>query len=204
MASTTYSANIPAKTLPPVFTTSSHKHDSIVPADSPDYNLDYVAKPQPNTQPNEDSVPNLTEAITLMTHELKCHKPSSGVSSGVNTRKPDTFDSSDPKKLNNFILLCKLYFQNNSTCFNDKSKVTFALSYLHGLALDYFELTLMDSDTDPNWLSDWSAFIQVLHTQFSPIDPTADAKVGLDNLKMCDNHCIIKYNVNFNHLAICC
>ena len=61
----------------------------------------------------------------------------------------------------------------------------------------------MNSDTGPNWLSNWSAFVQVLHTQFGPIDPTADAKDGLDNLKMHDNHHIVKYNVDFNHLAIC-
>ena len=203
MAPTTHSADIPAKTPPPVSTTSSHKHGSIVPADSPDYDLDYVAEPQPDTQPNEDSVPNLAEEITLMTHKLKHHEPSSGVSSGVNAKKPDTFDGSDPKKLNNFILLCNLYFWNNSTYSNDESKVTFALFYLCGPALDYFELTLVDSDTDPDWLSDWSTFVQVLHTQFGSIDPTADAEDGLDSLKMHDNHYIVKYNVDFNHPAIC-
>ena len=57
----------------------------------------------------------------------------------------------------------------------------------------------MDSDRDPKWLTDWSTFVQVLHTQFGPIDPTADAEDNLDNLKMHDNHCIVKYNVNFNH-----
>ena len=199
MAPTTHSANIPTKTSPPTSTTSSsHKRDPIVPADSPDYDLDYI----PDTQPDEDSPPNLAEAITLMTRKLKCCEPSSGVTSGVNAKKPNTFDSSDPKKLNNFILLCNLYFWNNPAYSNDKSKVTFALSYLCGLALDYFEPTLMDSDTDPDWLSDWSTFVQVLCTQFSPIDPTADAKDGLDNLKMHNNHCIVKYNVDFNCLAI--
>ena len=60
----------------------------------------------------------------------------------------------------------------------------------------------MDSDKDPKWLTDWSTFIQVLHTQFGPIDPTADAKDNLDNPRMCDNHHIVKYNVDFNCLAI--
>ena len=102
MAPTTHSADIPAKTLPPISTTSSHKHNPIVPADSPDYDLDYVTKPQPDTQPNEDSVPNLAEAITLMTHELKCHEPSSSVFSGVNAKKPDTFDGSDSTTLSSY------------------------------------------------------------------------------------------------------
>ena len=38
---------------------------------------------------------------------------------------------------------------------------------------------------------------------FGPIDPTADAEDGIDNLKMQDNQHIVKYNVEFNRLAIC-
>ena len=109
------------------------------------YKPDNASKPQDD----EDSVPNLAEAITLMTHELKHHNTALTTTSATNTEKPDTFNGSDPKKLNNFILLCNLYFQNNSACSDNKAKVTFALSYLHGLALDYFEPTVIDSDTDP-------------------------------------------------------
>ena len=46
MAPTTHSANIPAETLPPVSTTSSHKHGPIVPADSPDYDLPLEVMPR--------------------------------------------------------------------------------------------------------------------------------------------------------------
>ena len=45
---------------------------------------------------------------------------------------------------------------------------------------------LLDSDEIPDWLDDWPNFVQTLHTQFSPIDPTADAEDGIDNLKMHD------------------
>ena len=105
--------------------------------------LKYAPKPQPD----KDSIPNLTEAITLMTKELKCHN-STPNASGANAKKPNTFDGTDPKKLNNFILLCNLFIQNNSTYSDNEAKFTFALSYLHGIALDYFELTLMDSNKD--------------------------------------------------------
>jgi len=155
-----------------------------------------------NSDANDNSAPNLAEAITLMTQELKRRDTAPSGSSGANAKKPDTFDGSDPKKLNNFILLCNLFFRNNSAYSDDEAKVTFALSYLRGLALDYFEPYLADSDNYPDWLEDWSAFIRVLRTQFGPIDPTADAEDGLDNLKMRDNHRIIKYNVDFNCLAI--
>ena len=78
---------------------------------------------------------------------------------------------------------------------DDNTKVTFALTYLHSMALDFFELAL-------SGLDDWSTFIYILHTQFGPIDPTADAKDFIDNLKMWDNQHILKYNIDFNRLAI--
>ena len=68
-------------------------------------------------------------------------------------------------------------------------------TYLHGMALDFFELAL-------SRLDDWSAFICIPHTQFGPIDSTADAEDSIDNLKMQDNQCILKYNIDFNRLAI--
>ena len=118
------------------------------------YEPDYAPKPQDD----EDSISNLAEAITLMTKELKCCDSTTN-SSGANAKRPDTFDGTDPRKLNNFILLCNLFFQNNSTYSDNKAKVTFALSYLHGITLEYFKPTLMDSNKDPEWLTDWSTFV---------------------------------------------
>jgi hypothetical protein len=117
-------------------------------------------------------------------------------------KEPDTFDGSEPRKLNNFILLCNLYFRNNPSYSDDETKVTFALSYLRGTALEFFEPSILDSDESPEWMDNWSAFIRALRTQFGPIDPTADAEDGIDNLKMQDNQRIVKYNVEFNRLAI--
>ena len=118
-------------------------------------------------------------------------------------KEPDTFDGTDSRKLNNFILLCNLYFRTNPSSYSDdEAKVNFALSYLRGIALEYFEPALLDSDDVPDWLEDWSEFIRTLRTQFGPIDPTADAEDGIDNLKMHDNQHIVKYNVEFNRLAI--
>ena len=195
-------------------TTRSSDHSSIPPTSDPapsscpqvlpsvqEVSLDYEPDYTPRPQDDEDSILNLAEAITLMTKELK-HCDSTPNSSGANAKKPDTFDGTDPKKLNNFILLCNLFFQDNSTYSDNEAKVTFASSYLCRITLEYFEPTLIDSHKDPEWLTDWSAFVQVLCTQFGPIDPTANAEDNLDNLRMCENHCIVKYNVDFNHLAI--
>ena len=70
------------------------------------------------------------------------------------------------------------------------------------MALNFFEPALSGLDNDPDWLDDWSAFVHILHTQFGPIDPTADAEDSIDNLKMWDNQHILKYNIDFNRLAI--
>ena len=136
-----------------------------------------------------------------MTNELR-RREDQPPTHRAKAKEPDTFDGSDPKKLNNFILLCNLYFRNNPAYFDDESKVTFALSYLRGTALEYFEPSILDSDDTPDWMDDWSAFLRTLRVQFGPIDPTADAEDGIDNLKMQDNQHIVKYNVEFNRLAI--
>src|SRR5271169_3318696 len=148
----------------------------------------------------DESTPNLAEAILLMTNELRRPENTSHPTPGK-VKEPDTFDGSDPRKLNNFILLCNLYFRNNLSYSDDEPKVTFALSYLRGTALEYFEPSILDSDDTPFWMDNWSAFLRTLRTQFGPIDPTADAENGIDNLRRHDNQRIIKYNVDFNHLA---
>ena len=145
------------------------------------------------------STPDLAQAIMLMTQELRRRE---NPTQRAKAKEPDTFDGSDPKKLNTFILLCNLYFRHNPSYSDDETKVTFALSYLRGTALEYFEPSILDSSANPNWLYDWSAFIRTLRTHFGPIDPTGDAEEDIDNLKMSENDQIVKYNVKFNQLAI--
>ena len=99
----------------------------------------------------------LTEAIHLMTQKLRCcenpkHKAK------TKAKEPDTFDSSNPKKLN-FILLCSLFFCSSSTYEDDADKVNFALSYLWGTVLEYFEPTLLNSDVFLDWMDNRSTFI---------------------------------------------
>ena len=141
---------------------------------------------------DNEEAPNLAEAINLMTEELKCLNNKNGK---AKAKELDTFDGSDPHKLTSFLLLCNFYFHNNLSYANDDAKVTFALTYLCGMALDFFELAL-------SGLDDWSVFVHILCTQSGPIDLTADAENSIDNLKMWDNQCILKYNIDFNRLAI--
>ena len=162
---------------------------------TPPNNLD------PSDNPfSRESTPDLARAIMLMTHQLRLHE-----SSGIPTprvKEPDLFDGSKPDKLNNFILLCNLYFRCNSAFSDDEKKVTFALSHLRGTALALFEPSILDFSEIPHWLHDWSAFVRALRTHFGPLDPTADAEIGIESLKMSENHHIVNYNVRFNRLAI--
>ena len=157
---------------------------------------------KPDHPYDEESTPSLATAIMPMTQELRHRENLSSSRSVGKVKEPNTFDSSNPQKLNNFILLCNLYSRNNLSYYDDELKVTFALSFLRGTALEYFEPTILDSDETPSWMDNWSAFIRTLWTQFGPIDPTADTEDGIENLKMQDNQRIVKYNVEFNHLVI--
>ena len=72
-----------------------------------------------------------------MTEELKHHDDKSGK---AKAEDPDTFDGSDPHRFNSFLLLCNFYFHNNLSYDDDDAKVTFTLTYLCGMALDFFFL----------------------------------------------------------------
>ena len=76
---------------------------------------------------------SLAKAI-MLTEELRRCDPPSLSFKWAKTKERDTFDSSDIKKLNNFILLCNLYFQQNSAYSNDAAKINFALSHLRSIA----------------------------------------------------------------------
>ena len=152
--------------------------------------------PSKSIMDNRQETLNLVEAISLMTEELKCHDDKSDK---AKAKDLDTFDGSNPHKLNSFLFLCNLYFSNNLSYANDNAKVTFTLTYLHGMALDFFEPALSGLDNAPEWLDNLSAFVHTLHSQFGP---TVDAEDSIDSLKMQDNQCILKYNIDFNRLSI--
>ena len=76
-------------------------------------------------------------------------------------------------------------------------KVTFALSYLKGTALDWFE-PLLTSGLNPAWLDNYSNFVLELRKNFGPHNPEGEAEADLENLRMPDNQCIVKYLIDFN------
>ncbi len=91
-----------------------------------------------NNPPNEQDV--LQEFMNLLR----------GVSTSLNNpqpnnihtkvKEPDTFDGSDPWKLKAFIVSLQLNVNDRPTAFvADASKVNYAISFLSGTALDWFE-----------------------------------------------------------------
>lgn len=119
-------------------------------------------------------------------------------------RKPDPFDGQDSSKLNTFVLQLGIYFRTNPDAFPTHSdKVHFALSYLKGTALEYFEPALlhMEEGDEPDWLDDYTEFIRELRANFGPYDEVGDAEAKLSKLRMDENKRVTDYITEFNRLA---
>ena len=87
-------------------------------------------------------------------------------SRGTKARISDTFSGTEPDKLNNFLFQCRLYFRANPAQFDtDIAKINFAMTYLTGVAQDWFEVSLNQEDQSilQDWLSDWNLFVDKLH-----------------------------------------
>jgi hypothetical protein len=156
----------------------------------------------PPRQPSPDVGQNLADAISMLANNLRAPKAQDR---RTRIREPDTFDGSDPKKLQSFLVQCSLNFRDRPEAFaNDTAKVNYALSYLKGTALDWFEPTLLGLPDDPDrpeWVGDYMEFVSILETNFGPYDPEGEAEADLENLRMRDNQHITKYMVEFNRLA---
>ncbi|KAG6328035.1 hypothetical protein ID866_11054 [Astraeus odoratus] len=145
----------------------------------------------------------LTNAITHLSCATRCRPEDSGAAC-TKVCEPDTFNGMDPKKLHEFLVQCELNFCNRLQAFcSDAQKISFALSFLKGIALTWFKPDLLDiiPGTDPTWADDYSEFVIELTTNFGPYDPVGDAKHQLNNLLMKDGSQINKYIVEFNCLA---
>jgi len=146
---------------------------------------------------------NLALAVNRLSRSSRHTNESS--SSRAKVRDPDTFDSTDPKKLRTFLVQCELCFQDRAKAFRlDRAKITFAQSYLKGMALEWFEPDLLESadpSNCPRWMDNWIAFVAELQSTFGPHNPVADAEHQLDLLQMKDSHRVTRYIVDFNRLA---
>ncbi|KAG6327191.1 hypothetical protein ID866_11898 [Astraeus odoratus] len=139
--------------------------------------------PNPDTEDNPLLV--LTNAITRLSNATR-RRPEDSGAARTKVHEPDTFDGTDLKKLHEFLIQCELNFRDRLQAFcSDMRKVSFALSFLKGIALTWFEPDLLDTipGTNPAWADDYSEFVIELTTNFGPHNPVGDAEHQLDNLQ---------------------
>jgi len=121
---------------------------------------------------------NLAVAVNRLSRSSR--RTSNSSSSRAKVREPDTFDGTDPKKLQTFLVQCELCFQDRNKAFRqDRARVTFAQSYLKGMTLEWFEPDLLNSGNPadhPRWMNSWVHFVVELQSTFGPHDPVAGAE----------------------------
>ena len=85
----------------------------------------------------------------------------------------------------------------------DIVKINFAMTYLTGVAQDWFEVGLNQEDQSilQDWLSNWNLFVDELHRHFGLLDPIGEVANMLDNLRMKLGNKISTYNMNFMYCA---
>jgi len=118
--------------------------------------------------------------LTLARHSSQC---SSKRYRGI--KEPDLFNGGSLDELHAFIFQCQIYFCACEEDFReDTNRIFFAISYLRGIALDYFEPYINKPDPlqDFDFLENQLAFVQKLSNIFgsySPEDDNEDAIVAI-------------------------
>ena len=119
---------------------------------------------------------------------------------------PEEFDGQSPKKLKSFLVSCNNTFRADPETFglHDK-RVSYALSYLRGSAQRHFDTQLEDEEeTDfipPDWLDNWTRFVEELRGMFGDPNAESTAEAELDNLRMRTNQKFADFLVEFNTLS---
>jgi len=98
----------------------------------------------PFLQQEDDPKPSerdLVQALELLVNKIAGMPSASSKSKNqVKPCVPDTFDGSDPGKLETFIFQCSMYLAIRASDFSDdEARVAFALSYLKGSPQDWFQ-----------------------------------------------------------------
>ena len=112
--------------------------------DNPDNDENPFQDDPPKEEPREPILA-LAHAINTLTQDVHRVRQDDEMSGWTKLHEPDQFDGTDPKKLHTFLIQCELNFQDQPRAFHtDCTKVTFAQSYLKGMALEWFEPDLLN------------------------------------------------------------
>jgi hypothetical protein len=175
----------------------------------PDQNDD----PDPDHDPDDGSTsssdtdstasePNLARSLRMLANKISAISAPPKTSS-IKPRNPDVFDGTDPNKLDTFIFQLSMYVAGRSFDFPDEaSRVTFALSYLKGTPLDWFQTelnhTMNHGGKFPAWFTSYPKFVVELKRLFGPRDPVNDAMTALESLRYKDSAKATRYTLEFN------
>jgi len=187
----------PARTPAPDFLFNPSAELPIQEEDEPD--------PDPKGDPDlidpSDPEMDLTQALQLLAKNIG-GMPSQKPKTSIKPRVPDTFDGSNPNKLEVFLFQCQMYLAVCSDDFpDDESKVTFVLSYLKGSPQDWFQSELnhaMTSQQLPDWFATYRTFMDELQRLFGLRDLITDAMNSLESLKLRDSGKATRYTIDFN------
>ena len=114
-----------------------------------------------------------------------------------------------------FLFQYQIYFRASEGEFTkDSKKIFFAISYLRGIALDYFEPFITEPDPlqSLDFLEDWSAFVQRLSNVFRSYSPEDDDKDAIITIPFPHNRkaanyfiCFAKYQnqIRWNNRSFC-
>ena len=197
----------------------STSHHSHTPTPQPDFlfpapdNSEEPCTPEedelqdPFLQQEDDPEPgerDLAQALELLANKI-AGMPSAP-SKSKNQVKPrvlDTFDGSDPGKLETFIFQCSMYLAIRASDFSDdEARFAFALSYLKGSPQDWFQSEISHVASEggrlPEWFTNYVVFQQELKRLFGPRDPITDAMTSLENLRYRDSGKATRYTIDFN------
>ena len=142
--------------------------------DSHDQQQDHLRNNSQNPHPNTSGL-DLQAILLALARWLDAQprKRNKGV------KEPDLFSGGSPDKLQAFIFQYQIYFCTYEGEFlEDTERIFFAISYLQGVALDYFEPFINEAEAyqNFNFLEDWSAFVQKLSNLFGLYSPEDDDK----------------------------
>jgi FtsZ-interacting cell division protein YlmF len=120
---------------------------------------------------------------------------------GTDVRAPDKFSGTDRTKFKTYVAQCRLVFRANPRKFDtDTKKVTYACSYLDGLAFQWYQ-NYLELDDEPLWFDNFRLFVKELREGFGEIDAQAAAERDIRLLSMRSSDNITTYITKFHTFA---
>ena len=141
----------------------------------------------PYYTPSSPTIPCTPDALAQLLTSLT--RPATAESK-ARVREPEVYDGTDQAKLCTFFLQCYINFRDRPSAFHTGSaKIQYAISYLSGSALQYFEPAIPgEVSPEPVWLRDWDAFKGELQMNFGPYDNAAQAEIELEKIVIKEHH----------------